>query len=279
VSVRDGPVAAAAAARQALQRMARSAGHFDASRYFRGDADLGFYNVGTRAMRALARSIHAAHVHEWSIEDAVSFADALIIDRFLEVKSVGVEVMARYRRDFTPRLLPVWKRWLADGHSANWATTDAICGYLVGPLLAMFPALADRMRAWTGHRSMWVRRGSAVSLIPSVRTGLSLDVAYGVARSLHADQEDLIQKAVGWLLREAGKTNPSRLERYLRQNGATIPRTTMRYAIERLPPAKRRAMLEITARLRRSQRGKPIRARGGPKGRLLDPQEEKADGR
>jgi 3-methyladenine DNA glycosylase AlkD len=266
-------VAAAAAARRALQRMARSDGHFDASRYFRGDADLGFYNVGTGAMRALARSIHAAHVHEWSIEDAVSFADALIVDRFLEVKSVGVEVMARYRRDFTPRLLPVWKRWLADGHSANWATTDAICGYLVGPLLAMFPPLADRMRVWARHRSMWVRRGSAVSLIPSVRTGLSLDVAYGVARSLHADQEDLIQKAVGWLLREAGKTNPSRLERYLRQNGATIPRTTVRYAIERLPPARRRAVLEITARLRRNLRGKP-RARGGPKGRLLDPQEE-----
>jgi 3-methyladenine DNA glycosylase AlkD len=244
-------VAAAAAARRALKRMARSAGHFDASRYFRGGADLRFYNVGTDAMRALARSIHAAHAQVWSIEDAASFADALIVDRVLEMKSVGVEVMARYRRDFTPRLLPVWKRWLADGHSANWATTDAICGCLVGPLLAMSPALADRMRAWARHRSMWVRRSSAVSLIPSVRRGLSLDVAYRVARTLHADQEDLIQKAVGWLLREAGKANPPRLERYLLQNGATIPRTTLRYAIERMPPAKRRVVLETTARLRR----------------------------
>jgi 3-methyladenine DNA glycosylase AlkD len=278
VRYRDTPGAAAVTARRALKRMARSPGHFDASRYFRGAADLGFYNVGTGAIRALARSIHAAHVQEWSIEDAVSFAGALIVDRFLEVKSVGVEVMARYRRDFTPRLLPVWKRWLADGHAANWATTDAICGSLVGPLLAMSPALADRMRAWARHRSMWVRRGSAVSLIPSVRTGRSLDVAYAVARSLHADQEDLIQKAVGWLLREVGKVNPSRLERYLRQNGAAIPRTTVRYAIERLPPAKRLAMLEITARLRRNQSGQPIRARGGPEGRP-DRREEKADGR
>lgn len=240
------PLRIAVEARRALRRMARPAGDFDASRYFRGAGNLGFYNVGTSAMRALARSIHAAHAGEWSMEDAIAFADALIVDRFLDVKSVGIEVVARYRRDFTPSLLPVWKRWLADGHSANWATTDAICGSLIGPLIVQSPNLADLMRRWSRHRSMWVRRASAVSLIPSVRKGLSLDVAYAVARTLHADQEDLIQKATGWLLREAGKANPSRLERYLRQNGAAIPRTTLRYAIERWPERKRRQMLEAT---------------------------------
>ena len=87
-------------------------------------------------MRGLARSIHARHKDEWSIDDAMAFADVLIVDRHLEAKSVGIEVVARYRRDFTPRLLPAWKRWLAGNHSANWATTDAICGVLIGPLLA-----------------------------------------------------------------------------------------------------------------------------------------------
>ena len=58
---------------------------------------------------------------------------------------------------------------------------------------------------------------------------------YAIARRLHADREDLIQKAVGWALREAGKTDMPRLERYLRANGAAIPRTTLRYAIERFP--------------------------------------------
>ena len=240
------PPKAAAEARRALRRMARPAGEFDASRYFRGAGNLGFYNVGTGALRGLARSIHAAHAREWSIEDAVAFADTLIVDRFLEAKSLGIEVVARYRREFTPKLLPVWKRWLADEHAANWATTDAICGYLIGPLIAQSAKLAGQMRAWSRHRSMWVRRASAVSLIPSVRAGRSLEVAYAVARTLHADPEDLIQKAVGWLLREAGKANPSRLERYLRQNGSGIPRTTLRYAIERWPPAQRREMLAST---------------------------------
>jgi 3-methyladenine DNA glycosylase AlkD len=231
---------------RALEKLSRPAGPFDASRYFRGGGDLGFYNVGTTAMRALARSIYDDHRDEWSVDDAMTLADALIADRYLEAKSVGIEVVARYRRDFTPRLLPAWKRWLANNHSANWATTDAICGALIGPLIVTHPGLAAQMRAWARHPNMWVRRAAAVGLIPSVRRGLALDLAYEVAQQLHSDREDLIQKAVGWMLREAGKTDPVRLERYLRANGPSIPRTTLRYAIERFSQTKRRSLLKAT---------------------------------
>jgi 3-methyladenine DNA glycosylase AlkD len=237
------PVRAAREAKRALARMARPAGDFDSSRYFRGPGDLGFYNVGTAAMRELARSIHAQHKGEWSIDDAMAFAGALIEDRYLEAKSVGIEVVARYRGDFTPRLLAAWRRWLADNHSANWATTDAMCGVLIGPLLLRHPELGVRMRVWARDCNMWVRRASIVGLIQRARRGESLDLVYEIARRLHKDQEDLIQKAVGWALREAGKTDMVRLERYLRANGSAIPRTTLRYAIERFPPAQRKAIL------------------------------------
>jgi 3-methyladenine DNA glycosylase AlkD len=226
--------------------MARPSSEFDASRYFRGDHHLGFYNVGTARMRALARAIHAAHRAAWGVTDAMRFANLLMADRHLEAKSVGIEVVARYHRGFTPRVLPGWKRWLARNQSANWATTDAICGALIGPFLVAHPQLARQMRAWARDRNMWVRRASAVSLIPSVRQKTALDLAYAVARRLHADEEDLIQKAVGWMLREAGKADERRLERYLLANGPTIPRTTVRYAIERFAPAKRRQLLALT---------------------------------
>jgi 3-methyladenine DNA glycosylase AlkD len=233
-------------ARRALERMARPAGEFDASRYFRGAVDLGFYNVGTAAMRRLARSIQAAHRDDWSIDDAMEFAGVLVADRYLEVKSVGIELVARYRRQFTPKLLPAWKRWLTANYAANWATTDAICGYLIGPLLVQYPALAARMTAWSRDANLWVRRASIVSLIPSVRNGLALDLTYDIAARLHADREDLIQKAVGWVLREAGKADATRLERYLRAAGPAIPRTTLRYAIERFAPDKRLDILNTT---------------------------------
>jgi 3-methyladenine DNA glycosylase AlkD len=240
---------AATCARRALEQMAQPAGSFDASRYFRGAGNLGFYNVGTGAMRALAREIHAEHRDVWTVDDALAFADRLIADRHLEVKSVGIEVLARYRREFRPGLLATWKRWLTQNHSANWATTDAMCGALIGPLIVAFPELGARLRGWSHDRNMWVRRASIVGLIPRARGGKSLDLVYEIAKQLHADREDLIQKAVGWTLREAGKTDPARLERYLRANGPSMPRTTVRYAIERFPEDKRRALLAATRKM------------------------------
>jgi len=230
-----------------LRRMGRPSGDFDASRYFRGEQDFAFYNVGTAKMRALARSIYDNHRH-WTLREAMAFADILILDRHLEAKAVGVEVLARHRRAFTPSLLPHWKRWFARNHSANWATTDHICGVLIGPLLVKHPGAAARLRPWSAHTNMWVRRASIVGLIQLARKGVALDQLYSVARRLHSHSEDLIQKAVGWALREAGKTDMPRLERYLRANGPRIPRTTLRYAIERFPSVTRVRLLRETRR-------------------------------
>jgi 3-methyladenine DNA glycosylase AlkD len=169
-------------------------------------------------------------------------------DRHLEAKAVGVEVLARHHREFTPALLVRWKPWFARNRSANWATTDHICGLLIGPLLVRHPRAARRLRPWSTHGNMWVRRAAIVGLIRLARKGVALDQLYSVARRLHADREDLIQKAVGWALREAGKADEARLERYLRANGPRIPRTTLRYAIERFPPRKRRELLKETRR-------------------------------
>lgn len=199
-------------------------------------------------MRALAREIHAAGRDRWTVDDASRFAAALMRDPYLETKSVGIEVLARYRRSFAPTLLGEIRRWLSADLSANWATTDAICGMLTGPLLTDHPTLLPRLRAWANDRNMWVRRASIVSLIVPMRRGLAIVQTYGTAQALHADGEDLIQKAVGWALREAGKQDMPRLERYLRARGPSIPRTTLRYAIERFPESKRRALLAATRR-------------------------------
>jgi 3-methyladenine DNA glycosylase AlkD len=240
------PRVAARAIERRIAALARPAGSFDASRYFRGASDLGFHNVGARTIRSVARDAHLEHRSGWSVDDAVACADLLMSSRYLEVKAAGVELLGRYRREFHPRMLKTWRRWLAEGRAANWATTDAICGLLIGPLLVRHPELAASLRKWTSDGSLWVRRAGAVGLIPLARRGRALATAYGVARDLHPDREDLIQKAVGWMLREAGKADSARLERYLLANGPRIPRTTLRYAIERFPAARRRALLEQT---------------------------------
>ena len=90
---------------------------------------------------------------------------------------------------------------------------------------------------------MWLRRASAVSFVEHARKGEFLDTAYEVAEKLFPGSEDLVQKANGWLLREAGKTDMDRLEKFLLQFGPEIPRTTLRYAIERFSSEKRKSIL------------------------------------
>jgi 3-methyladenine DNA glycosylase AlkD len=238
--------AAAAEAKRALKRLSRPAGDFDASRYFRGDHNLRFYNTGSGHMRALAREIHLAQREQWRLKDAVAFADLLMPDPYLEVKAVGLEVVARYRRDFTPALLGRCKRWLASNYSANWATTDEMCGVVIGPLLVAHPELIPQMRLWAAHKNMWVRRASIVGLLKPMRVGHTIDLVYDIAKRLHPDPNDLIHKAVGWALRDAGKIEEPRLERYLRANVGVIPRTTFRYAIERFPERRRRRLLALS---------------------------------
>jgi hypothetical protein len=85
-----------------------------------------------------------------------------------------------------------------------------------------------------------------VTFVPLARRGRHLDTACGVARRLLGDDEDVMHKAVGWLLREVGKTDRRRLERFLRAEGSRMPRTTVRHAIERFPPDDRRRWLAAT---------------------------------
>jgi len=247
----EGGIARAAAqARRELRAQARPAGEFNPARYFRATERLAFLNVRTPVVRALGRSIAREHRAAWSVSDATAFADLMILDPHLEMKGVGIEALACFRRQFRPALLPTCKRWLAENRAANWATTDTICGALISPLLLAYPSLVTRMKPWTRHRNMWVRRAAAVSLVRLAARGLALDVAYEVADALQGDPNDLIHKAAGWLLREAGRTDPARLESYLRAHGPAVPRTTLRYAIEHFSAVKRRDLRHATRPVR-----------------------------
>jgi 3-methyladenine DNA glycosylase AlkD len=116
----------------------------------------------------------------------------------------------------------------------------------MGALLLMYPDLVERIKPWAFHPNRWVKRASAVSFIKLARRGEYLPAVYEISASLFPVDDDLVHKANGWLLREAGKRDAGRLERFLLERGPSIPRTTLRYAIERFPEKRRRALLEKT---------------------------------
>jgi len=181
----------------------------------------------------------------------VAFCDILVRHGHEEPKTLGFLLLGRFHGRFEKDLILVVESWLKEGACGNWAAVDGLCPWVITPLVRRHPDLIPRVRGWSDSRNVWLRRASAVTFVPLSRRGEHLSTAYRVARSLFGDDEDLIHKAVGWLLREAGRTDPVRLEAFLIRHGPRIPRTTVRYAIERYPEGRRRRILAAT-------RGAPV---------------------
>jgi 3-methyladenine DNA glycosylase AlkD len=126
----------------------------------------------------------------------------------------------------------------------NWDLVDASARDIVGG------HLADKSREplvrLARSTSIWERRISIVATHYFIRQGDFTDTLR-IAEMLLDDKEDLIHKAVGWMLREMGKKDPATLERFLRRYGKVMPRTMLRYSIERFPKELRLAYLNGTA--------------------------------
>jgi len=218
-----------------------------AAAYFKAYEKLQFFGVDSPTVRRMAARIRKQEGSAWTLRDAVRFADAMLAKPQLEAKGLGICVLGKFRTEFVTSMLPQARSWLAR-RCTDWASTDSLCGEVLGPLLVAYPALVPRLRGWRNSRDLYVRRASAVALIPLARKGEALEDAYEAALALGAEDHHLLQKAAGWLLREAGKTDMDRLEGFLRQQGPRLSRTTVSYALERFPPKKRKDLLASTRR-------------------------------
>ena len=122
----------------------------------------------------------------------------------------------------------------------NWDLVDTSAPYIVGRHLLTRPRRILYRLAKSA--SLWERRIAIVSTQMLIRAG-QIEDTFAIAKILLPDKHDLIHKAVGWMLREAGKQSASGLLHFLKQHHEEMPRTTLRYAIERFPAAQRKRIL------------------------------------
>jgi len=213
-------------------------------RYFKEKVD--FLGLTTPEMRTIEADLWNRIRDRWELKDAITYTEALLADRFHEVRALGLLVLLRFRKEFDPALFEWTRKWLAADRLDNWALVDLFCPDAIGPLLAAHAGLETKMKAWAKHPNRWVKRASAVSFIKLARRGRCLETVYEIAERLFPVEDDLIHKATGWLLREAGRTDRPRLRDFLLTHGPAIPRTALRYAIEHFPEAERRDLLTRT---------------------------------
>lgn len=128
----------------------------------------------------------------------------------------------------------------------NWDLVDCSAPQIVGGFLMKKPR--DLLFQLTTSQSLWERRIAIVSTQQFIRHDDFADTL-AISQRLLKDEEDLIHKAAGWMLREVGKRNSSVLVAFLEQHGPDMPRTMLRYAIERFQPDQRQYFLKMRNRL------------------------------
>lgn len=205
------------------------------------------FGVRAPVLRRIESDLYQQTLRAWTEEEALELCSLLLPDRRLEAKALPLLTLRRFAKRLGPAFLDTAEDWLSRNYCDNWATTDALCPSTVGTVIENHPQTIRRVLRWTRSPNRWVRRASAVSFVNIARRGRHLEAAYDVARRLFSDREDdLVQKGNGWMLREAGRTDPGRLERFLLDHGPAVPRTTLRYAVEHFPERKRKALLART---------------------------------
>jgi 3-methyladenine DNA glycosylase AlkD len=135
----------------------------------------------------------------------------------------------------------IFKFYLANlKRTNNWDLVDLSSPKIAGNYLIDKPK--DILFKLAKSKNLWERRVAIVSTYAFIRAG-HLTTTFKLAELLKSDHHDLMHKAIGWMLREVGKKDGQKLEKFLREHLASLPRTTLRYAIERFPETKRQKYL------------------------------------
>ena len=199
--------------------------------YGEGDRFLG---IAVPPQRAIARR----HAAQTSLADV----DELLTSPWHEERLTALFVLVRrFERgddDERARIVDLYlsRRDRVD----NWDLVDASAPHLLGPwLLDRDDSLLDDLAA---SGSLWDRRIAVMATFAGIRAGRP-EAALRIADRLLDDPEDLVHKAVGWMLREVGNRDLALAEAFLAPRYQRMPRTMLRYAIERFPPDRRRDYL------------------------------------
>ncbi|MBN2425851.1 MAG: DNA alkylation repair protein [Calditrichaceae bacterium] len=137
----------------------------------------------------------------------------------------------------------VFERWI-DQYVNNWATCDTLCNHTIGDFLQLYPEYIENLKIWAKSDNRWMRRASAVSLIIPAKKGLFIEHIFEIADILLVDKEDLVQKGYGWMLKSSCNKYEKDVFNYVMNRKDRMPRTALRYAIEKMPKEMRRQAME-----------------------------------
>jgi 3-methyladenine DNA glycosylase AlkD len=218
--------------RRELQQNASEEKRKSGERFFKENVRL--YGVTVPTVNRLARA-YVGQIRRMGRKDVFTLCEELWQSGYMEEALVACTWSHSIHRFYQPEDIEIFRSWVSK-YVTNWATCDTLCNHAVGDLLEMYPALVYMLKEWATSENRWMRRAAAVSLIVPARHGRFLEDVFAIADILLLDRDDLVQKGYGWMLKAASEARQQEVFDYVMRNKAVMPRTALRYAIEKMPP-------------------------------------------
>jgi len=195
----------------------------------------------TAELRKVAVRFRRTLLREKGPAFLLEVADKLFRGRVLEEKIFAVFLLEKMAGEFRDAEFRRFEGWL--GRVSTWADHDALVHYLIDPMMVAQPERSAGVFRWAKSRNRWCRRAAAVALIGGARRGMFRREIERLSKVLLSDEDDMVQKGLGWLLREWAKKSPGQAVPYLMKVRTRTPRRVLRTACEKLTAAERKKVL------------------------------------
>jgi 3-methyladenine DNA glycosylase AlkD len=244
------PTEIAAQIRHAL-RDGGSAGHAAGVQWFFKE-EIKSHGWYTGDLRRAVRRCRREILREHDFDFQVRTADKLFSGAVLEEKVAAVFLLEKMDAQFGDREFRMFQSWLS--RICSWADHDALVHDLIAPMLVAKPTRAKDVFRWAKSPKRWHRRAACVALIRGTREKMFFPEIVKLSDSLLCDDDDMVQKGLGWLLRETAKYDAKRTVPYLMKIRERAPRLVLRTACETLPSSVKRRILAAEKTKRRPNR-------------------------
>ena len=191
------------------------------------------YGVRTAVVIRIAKG-HNKKILAMDKSAVFAMCEELWQSGFTEESYIACQYAYLIRKDYKPADFKVFAKWV-NNYVSNWASCDTLCNHTIGTFVEMYPQYLKNLKKWAKSGNRWTRRAAAVTLIVPARNGKFLKDIFGIADLLLLDKDDLVQKGYGWMLKAASEAHQKEVFDYVMKNKGNMPRTALRYAIEKMP--------------------------------------------
>lgn len=191
------------------------------------------YGVRAPITRKISRK-YWLRVKNLSKQEIFCLCEELLRSGYMQEATIAFSWAWRWRNYYEERDGKIFTLWLKK-YVSNWAECDDFCGHAFGFFVFQFPDFLPQLNVWAKSKNRWLRRASAVILIYSVRRKKYLEKIFEISDILLEDKDDMAQKGYGWALKEASNRYRDKVFKYVMERKNKMPRTALRYAIEKMP--------------------------------------------